>query len=383
MPSQHEQSGPSDSPLSLFERMQIGLLSLLVTACGALAAGVWQSVNTFADKEAAEDREFRRFHSELVGEMRRLSENAGILTSADLCPVRFRLRQGDERSFPALPVLASLMSVDRPDELIQFDLGPNGVLQFGLVPPGPYRLSLQTQSGYVLEHEFQVVPGVPVDRLVTCPLGDASHLTTRIDPQHAMSSVGPDWTLVFYVERDDVTVGDWTWSPEPRRGVWVSSSPAGPHDVADRQALALATALSAEVLPEVPYMNCRCLAMAVVQFQGAGSDTPRHLGTFRFQVGSERDPERDFWQDPVYVIAAAAPRFRRSIHEQRATWSIELPLAVAREIERRLERVSSTRVTGGSPVLAEHPSPVRSGSDFVPLSIRSREHLSFGRGAVD
>jgi hypothetical protein len=68
-------------------------------------------VNTFADKEAAEDREFRRFHSELVGEMRRLSENAGMLTSADLCPVRFRLRQGDERSFPALPVLASLMSV--------------------------------------------------------------------------------------------------------------------------------------------------------------------------------------------------------------------------------------------------------------------------------
>ncbi len=71
---------------------------LLVSAGGtfALACGLWRAIDLAYERDQRLLAEQQKFHSASVDAMHRLAENAGLLTSADLCPVRFRLRGGVE-----------------------------------------------------------------------------------------------------------------------------------------------------------------------------------------------------------------------------------------------------------------------------------------------
>jgi hypothetical protein len=324
-------------PLTVFQRMQIGLLMLLVTACGALCAAAWQVVDAYTDRESEHDRELQEFHASLVGELRRLSENAGILTSADLCPVRFRLRYGDQWNHPAREVHSLLTRLDEPIQPTGVPISADGVVNFGLVPPGRYRLELQNQDDYRLAHEFDVVAGVPVDRLVLCPNRmQTPHLTTRIDPEASGAPGERGVVTLFFIERDDVTVGEWTWQPNYREGVWVAGTWGRQDTAGEVGEPPIDDARFGEVLPAVPYRAARCTAMAV--FQDRTGAELLFLGTFRFQRGAGDDSAEEAWPDPVFVIEAPPPRYLRSIHEHAAVWSLELPPAMTREMDSRRAR---------------------------------------------
>jgi hypothetical protein len=126
---------------------------------------------------------------------------------------------------------------------------------------------------------------------------------------------------------------------------------------ADEGELALAAALPMDVVPDVTFIHCRCIAMAAVQGQAEERSAPLFLATFRFQVDAAGEVERLPWLEPVYDIDAPAPRYRRSIHAQQSTWRMELPLAAARQIERRLgglaggSQASELPATINSPLL--------------------------------
>ncbi len=78
------------SPLG---QLVLPVLVLIASICtGTLALGLWRSFDVVMARDARMLAEQQKFHTESVAAIQRLAENAGIMTSADLCPVRFRLR---------------------------------------------------------------------------------------------------------------------------------------------------------------------------------------------------------------------------------------------------------------------------------------------------
>jgi hypothetical protein len=105
---------PASSPaLTLYQRALLGLLGLLALAGATLAVTAWRAAEELATQEATRQSELREFHAKLVSEVRGLAEKSGMLTSADLCPVRFRFRFPDSQSPPGHPVHAVLQSARR------------------------------------------------------------------------------------------------------------------------------------------------------------------------------------------------------------------------------------------------------------------------------
>jgi hypothetical protein len=229
-------------------------------------------------------------------------------------------------------------------------MSTGGVVNFGLVPPGRYLLELQNQDDYRLTHEFDVVPGVPVDRLVLCPYSvNIPHLTTRIDPESSGPWDDTGLVMLFYVERDDLTVAEWTWQPNHRAGVWVAAATSDSDASAEEDRPLADIAQHGEVLPAVPYRNARCAAIAVYQSRSGDKHAPSFLATFRFRPEADRDAAGEAWPEPVCVIDAPLPRNLRSIHDRESSWTIELPLAMTREIEERVNDAATSSYASESP----------------------------------
>jgi hypothetical protein len=148
-------------------------VALLLVGCGIVAA-LWRAV----DCQSVRDRQLlaqqQRFHTESIAALERLATNAGLLTSAELCPVRFRLRLGGGHTIPSFAGgephfrLWTCTEAGR-ESVMTSQMNAAGTVDFGLNPPGTYEVELRMPDGMFLLHEFAVLPGVPVDRLVCCP----------------------------------------------------------------------------------------------------------------------------------------------------------------------------------------------------------------------
>lgn len=194
--------------------MLFAALGMLALVGGALAAAAWQHVVQQSRLEAVRQWELRKFHAGLLDRVESLAEKSGMLTSADLCPVRFRFRMG----VPAVPlseaysVSADLTGPGAADSPVYCHIR-NGTIEFGLMPSGSYQLRVSAPESYVLEHDFEVLQGVPVDRVVLCPDRSPPGSAIGVEIVWPEGVLADDVICVCDIERDTVTLRDWTWRP--------------------------------------------------------------------------------------------------------------------------------------------------------------------------
>ena len=197
----------------------INQLHMLAAAMGALAlvgaaiaAGMWHGVDQQARQEAERQKELREFHADLLNGVESLAEKSGMLTSADLCPVRFRLRVGTAGGNVPSHTYTALARLIKP-ELQSFRTHRNGRIEYGLMAPGHYQIEFKGVESYMLQHDFDVLPGVPIDRLVLCPPPTPLGLSMPVEINWPDSAAMEDVIAVCEIERNVASLGEWTWQP--------------------------------------------------------------------------------------------------------------------------------------------------------------------------
>ena len=185
-------------------------------AAGMMVLGVFGFNFWFAREliRSAESREsqWQSFQLQMAQEMEELTHLAGLTTSHELCPVRFRFRTQDYE--PALATGAfsnrdqvRLVATSLP-EFSTRTAFLSDVCDFGLVPPGRYRLEVEL-GAYDLEWDFQVHAGAVVDRVVMYPPQPPPY-QPRLE---VAGNVGePILGGVCIVKAAPIVVGDWAWN---------------------------------------------------------------------------------------------------------------------------------------------------------------------------
>lgn len=298
------------------------LCLLAIALIGSSVVG-WRMITVLERRRVEEQESARRFNAELVEAVHSLAENAGVLTSSDLCPVRFRLRSTDlHTSVPPARSATGELFLRGDDGQFRsrntVSSKPSGTLDFGLQEPGRYRLLLSSADGMTLEHEFEVLPGVPVDRLVRCPAGD---------PNGTLSSVAIDWpdelshvrmAAVSRMRPAELELDGWTWSAAARHADELMWSQNTGFIEADAR---VAEQVGPCVLPElgdtesqVP-MYCRHWEISEIAFVLLNdAETPpgaRVLGTARYGDKDSMEPESLVNLDcngPVWTTSEPAPQ---------------------------------------------------------------------------
>lgn len=191
-----------------------GLYSVAISAVVMAVTG-WRAIDVSGRRLNEERGQQRRFQREMVGAIEELADKTGILTSADFCPVRFRLRMHGNHiySIPARPISAELvqLAVEEQNLPLLATSTPAGLIDFGLVPPGRYRLHLQTSDGMRMDHEFDVLPGVPVDRVVICPFGPQIGHTLAVTIRYPERLCATGLVAICVFEPRSFVHDQWVW----------------------------------------------------------------------------------------------------------------------------------------------------------------------------
>lgn len=297
-----------------------------------LAIAHWSESDASLTREAAFRAQQREFNESLVLAINNLAEQAGILTSADFCPVRFRMRFPDG-GVPAMTATATLArtTADGREQVCQLSTTISGVIDFGLLPPGRYLLQLDWHE-MCLEHEFDVLPGVPVDRVVICPpSSNPSQMTVDIDINWPPELSSESLAAVIEVRPGPIEKQDWRWEPAVDWRLQTVAATRIDHDSLRE----LVRRLQVEgVLPEqvpiapdaaavsVPYRYCQIHAITFIYLSHGeqSRDRPQVLGTLLYGT-RERDESvpGPGWQatdsPPVYE---ATPNYFNP-------WTVDIP----------------------------------------------------------
>lgn len=324
------------SSLTLYQRALLTLLTLLAAACSTLAVTAWRAVDALAAGDAVRQNELRSFHAGLVSELKGLAEQTGILTSADLCPVRFRVRLPGKRNPPARPVHGTIVALDDETRTRQAHSSDSGVLEFGLLSPGGYRLDVATDDGYRLRHEFEVLPGVPVDRLVQCPHRNECH------PPSALRIAWPaplrerGLVAVCEVAPDEVAVGEWAWTPAEGADVLIVAAPEGRDADELKELLQQSAGIDAEIRSGIPFRYSRLTGLTVFDLNVGGEDGPRELGRFLFAGEGSESGKGEVLSQNVVMLNCSAPRCEHNPTAHGAAWIVEIPDEVGRALQRAI-----------------------------------------------
>jgi hypothetical protein len=211
----HDQSNPQSA--DSFRRWAVGGVYLTAFALLAVAATHWRSIDLALESRERQERQSEEFHRQLVASIAQLSQQAGMLTSADQSPVRFRLRfpNGEpvcDRRFFALLDRKS----DESGEMTYFrqcEVDGGGSIEFGLCPPGEYRLTLQGESGMTLVKTMELFPGVAIDRTFVCPEGANIRLTDARGWIDLGAASHPDVLALLTVVPSQFATPEGTWEP--------------------------------------------------------------------------------------------------------------------------------------------------------------------------
>jgi hypothetical protein len=309
---------PRGEPLTGYQQALLALQGTIAVCLITLATVAWLGVQRLEARDAARQQDLRQFHAELVENIAKVAERAGMLTSADLCPIRFRARLPNGVSPPARALTAQLTPLEPARDVLLMDTTSAGIVDFGLNPPGRYRLDLKTEDGYALRHEFDVVPGVPIDRLVLCPNRNPEVGSMIAFPiPERVTSAGLVATFCF--EQDDLTIGEWTWRPLERGRRWVVS---GETDTLDLLAAELASTgrLDGDVAGELAFRYCRLLAVSFWRL-GAGREPPREVKRFEFsEIAGAASSGCD-----VVLLRSDPPRYERDPNSRLQLWAVPPP----------------------------------------------------------
>jgi hypothetical protein len=305
----------------------------------ALAAAVWcgaARLERIAEQQSRQRAELKEFHASLVAGIQSLADQSGMLTSADLCPVRFRLRFDRAVGYPHPPIISKLVNMASPGEIVSPQFSPStGTIHFGLVPPGRYRLNIRLFDAYELNHEFDVLPGVPVDRLVLCPNADPAGATVAVDVALPTSLQERGLIFLAHLCRDSVSLGDWDWSAIDPGGatVVVASSESAAHLL--MQHLWNAEHIVFPLSLKAPYPRCR---LTVLCWSAADAACPGELATFQFKDALELP--RVLHSAPLQTTRLNVPalRYQGNLTQtpMQWRWTIELPPEARGLLEDRL-----------------------------------------------
>ena len=354
-----ELKSPSQAAHPVWERpdvhrwASIGCVYVSAVAMVVLAITTWTSVNATLKRSAEANLRQQQFNEGLVESIRDLAEQAGVLTSADFCPVRFRLRFPDG-GLPAEGASGRLFSLtdDDPDRIMVRASQASGLIDFGLQPPGDYRLELTSAHGMTLEHEFEVLPGVPIERVVLCPNG----------PHPAQSPVNVevivDWPEQFSAHQlialIEIRPGPfeeqgWCWRPSVDSPLAIAASNSLTQDLSEELieemcfSGELAGRATEEIYPaaSVPVSYRYCEIWAVTFLLRSRDEASRvqvqSVGTVVFDSeGSGARVSEDDWSVP-----GSPPTYEADSNISNR-WKFEIPQESVSELVERIREVNRT-----------------------------------------
>ena len=356
----HEQSvstsrrPEAQEPISLYQWTSVGATCFSALSVIVMTVIGWLGVDAALTRSRESNARQHAFNHELVAAIANLANQTGVLASEQHCPVRFRMRYPDA-SRPARPVHGNLERVPRDDNAYQFRTfaTTTGVLDFGLQSPGRYRLSLMTMDGMTLEHEFDVIPEAPVDRVVICPRGTppanvptSVRLVVNWPPQLSDEHL----LAVIDIAPGPFESGEWRWEQDaewPLRAVAAvkpgDDSPAIiARDLNINNSFSHGPPLKIHAADAVPVPYRFCQLRAITFFQRPPDDSSsrrwRLLGTLAY--GDTQHPA-----PPALLHAEATEspplyEVRHSFHEN--TWSIEIPQDCIATLLQRIQDIQRT-----------------------------------------
>lgn len=315
-------------------KLAIGAIYLMAFAMLASVGTQWMATQSLVEKTGRLAVEQRQFNESLILSIGQLSERVGWMTSSDLAPVRFRFRCPDGVSIPSGEMLAVLTRVT-PETNTRSTVhslnSRNGVMDFGLIGPGRFELSLESSDGLTAVHEFQHLPGVPLDRCVICPHAVDTSLTDARATVVLDSECSLDGGIVLLkVAPAEFTHEGWTWTPPSSwPEMYIAASTNGerlPLETAERwPQLVTAAADKATIFLEsgsdlltIPYRYCEVREMICFQptLTNDGEETLSQLGTIVFKSRPNQPSSREEHvslnntDGPVrWVSSAKPPRF--------------------------------------------------------------------------
>ena len=345
------------------------VLGLYLASAGmiAIAVSMWRTVDAATAQAVDEAERLEHFHSKLVDSINNLAEQAGILTSADLSLIRFRLRAADG-SMAISTIREAKLEVQRDDGAWKMTgrgmLTGSQRLDFGLMPPARYRLTLLNRDRMRHVSEFNHLPGVPIDRFVPCPASlDIGQLGVPVHLDLGEEFARPDLVALVDVVPTDYSVNQTIWevNPDwPTKTVLAGLCPETCGRLKEISHPVLDQLLEVEQvwplgdpseLPRprvdlwsIPYRRSEVRGVSLYRHTTeAGVDRLTHVADLRFGADLPR-------------FAQSGPAFEASTPVQTpevrightTTWSLPLPDAIRQQLLERLRQVAPVEVDGDS-----------------------------------
>jgi hypothetical protein len=349
----------------------VGGLYLAGIALLAVAASMWRATDAALLAESIQNDQLREFHSALVTSIHKLAEQSGVLTSSDMAPVRFRLREpgGELLGHRAFEGYLARLDDNSNDSRAVVPSVPNsmGTLDFGLCPPGRYRLTVMNSEGYELSYSFRTYPGVPTDRTMTCPGTLDIHLANaRGHVDAGLPSTCQNLVAVATIAPDDAQYGDWSWKlPAHPQAAEVACVVGAVDTNQSRASLWPGLSSAVDVEPDrqtdrglfdIPYRYFKVLHIRWLRrAPGAGEGEELcEVGAIRFSDSPalSREPLNE-WE-----LNRPAPRF-----EARPGWVIAMPIELPDEVVAYLHAQASpplsSRRAASPPTATSTPAPPR------------------------
>ncbi len=164
------------------QRIMLAAIVLLAAACIAACVFAWLSLQCS-----------QQFNQQMLAELKAMaSRPAEARIPSDLATATIRLAEGSE---DGKPVLDARVSVDgypfkeSGRETLRASTNSDGVVTFGPVRPGRYRLDVETAAGWSGDRDLLLFGGRDREELVLCPAG-ASITPPEADVAFALEQVG-------------------------------------------------------------------------------------------------------------------------------------------------------------------------------------------------
>lgn len=289
----------------------------------------------------------------LLGDLHRLINRTQAYATEDLCQVRFRLRFADGIEYPGGPHELTLSrSGDRVDKAwTTLDLIHGPIADFGLLPPGEYRLTVTNSWKMACQHDFRVIPGVPVDRAVLCPTRPA---WAFCDPPYFVN-LHPIWPkeweskpiiAVYHMEATPAQIGRWHWLPPESQSFHYQVAIARGDPISGARIEAARPGIVRELESEtrvlkmseplaVPYGDCQISAMSFYWVPLEGRQY-RHLQTVRFSSPSFTRKSNTTLTN--VTLLDSAPMQHVVNTSKRSPFEVSIPQEIVQQVLKRLEQ---------------------------------------------
>jgi hypothetical protein len=225
-----------------------------------------------------------------------------------------------------MPLRCELQGSDNPLAEPLRGVSQSGVIDFGLVAPGKYRLTVTRDDGYRLEHRCVVSPGVAVNQLISCPASARwhSHADSFLRIEWPASLRDPGLRVLCRFEQDDVEVNGWTWSPIERSAGWAVGVPERGTEAPLAELWNQTGRLDSEVGTTLPFRYARLTCLAVFRPSRAGAQRDG-LVTLVFGAPGAEGVAGIETLPPVRILSQPPPRIVSHPEDLFGAVPIELP----------------------------------------------------------